>query len=174
MIIRQGLFIGTCVFLAVLFELTLLSRLGIPGATPDLVVVTVVAIAFAMGPLQGAMAGFAAGVLIDLSPSSDTLVGVNAIIYLVIGFVAGFWVDPRDRTLPIMIGITALSTGAAALGTAIVDTALGSDRVNWAEVPWITLSSALYGVLLSAFVIPLIDRISRPFVSEIAISQGNY
>ena len=170
MIIRQGLFIGTCVFLAVLFELTLLSRLGIPGATPDLVVVTVVAIAFAMGPLQGAMAGFAAGVLIDLSPSSDTLVGVNAIIYLVIGFVAGFWVDPRDRTLPIMIGIAALSTGAAALGTAIVDTALGSDRVNWAEVPWITLSSALYGVLLSALVIPLIDRISRPFVSEIAIS----
>jgi rod shape-determining protein MreD len=169
-IIRQGIFIGTCVFLAVLFELTLLSRLGIPGATPDLVVVTVVAIAFAMGPLQGAMAGFAAGVLIDLSPSSDTLVGVNAIIYLVIGFVAGFWVDPRDRTLPIMIGITALSTGAAALGTAIVDTALGSDRVNWAEVPWITLSSALYGVLLSALVIPLIDRISRPFVSEIAIS----
>jgi rod shape-determining protein MreD len=168
-IIRQGIFIGTCVFLAVLFELTLLSRLGIPGATPDLVVVTVVAIAFAMGPLQGAMAGFAAGVLIDLSPSSDTLVGVNAIIYLVIGFVAGFWVDPRDRTLPIMIGITALSTGAAALGTAIVDTALGSDRVNWAEVPWITLSSALYGVLLSALVIPLIDRISRPFVSEIAI-----
>ena len=170
MIIRQGLFIGTCVFLAVLFELTLLSRLGIPGATPDLVVVTVVAIAFAMGPLQGAMAGYAAGVLIDLSPSSDTLVGVNAIIYLVIGFVAGFWGDPRDRTLPIMIGITALSTGAAALGTAIVDTALGSDRVNWAEVPWITLSSALYGVLLSALVIPLIDRISRPFVSEIAIS----
>lgn len=170
MIIRQGLFIGTCVFLAVLFELTLLSRLGIPGATPDLVVVTVVAIAFAMGPLEGAMAGFAAGVLIDLSPSSDTLVGVNAIIYLVIGFVAGFWVDPRDRTLPIMIGITALSTGAAALGTAIVDTALGSDRVNWAEVPWITLSSALYGVLLSALVIPLIDRISRPFVSEMAIS----
>lgn len=170
MIIRQGIFIGTCVFLAVLFELTLLSRLGIPGATPDLVVVTVVAIAFAMGPLQGAMAGFAAGVLIDLSPSSDTLVGVNAIIYLVIGFVAGFWVDPRDRTLPIMIGIAALSTGAAALGTAIVDTALGSDRVNWAEVPWITLSSALYGVLLSALVIPLIDRISRPFVSEIAIS----
>jgi rod shape-determining protein MreD len=169
-IIRQGLFIGTCVFLAVLFELTLLSRLGIPGATPDLVVVTVVAIAFAMGPLEGAMAGFAAGVLIDLSPSSDTLVGVNAIIYLVIGFVAGFWVDPRDRTLPIMIGITALSTGAAALGTAIVDTALGSDRVNWAEVPWITLSSALYGVLLSALVIPLIDRISRPFVSEMAIS----
>ncbi len=170
MIIRQGLFVGTCVFIAVLIELTLLSRLGIPGATPDLVVVTVVAIAFAMGALQGAIAGFAAGVLLDLSPSSDTLVGVNAIIYLIIGFIAGFWVDPRDRTLPIMIGITALSTGAAALGTAIVDTALGGDRVNWAEVPWITLSSAFYGVLLSALIIPLVARISRPFLPEISVS----
>ncbi len=170
MIIRQGLFVGTCVFIAVLIELTLLSRLGIPGATPDLVVVTVVAIAFAMGALQGATAGFAAGVLLDLSPSSDTLVGVNAIIYLIIGFIAGFWVDPRDRTLPIMIGITALSTGAAALGTAIVDTAIGGDRVNWAEVPWITLSSALYGVLLSALIIPLVARISRPFLPELSVS----
>jgi len=172
MIIRQGLFIGTCVFIAVLFELTLLSRLGIPGATPDLVVVTVVAIAFAMGPLQGATAGFAAGLLLDLSPSSDTLVGVNAIIYLSIGFVAGFWIDPRDRTLPTMIGITALSTAAAALGTAIVDTALGGDRVNWAEVPWITLSSALYGVLLSALIIPLIAKISRPFLPQMSFSSG--
>lgn len=170
MIFRQGLFIGTCVFIAVLVELTLLSRLGIPGATPDLVVVTVVAISFALGPVQGATSGFAAGVLLDLSPSSDTLIGVNAIIYLVIGFVAGFWIDPRDRTLPIMMGITALSTSAAALGTAIVDTALGGNRVNWAEVPWITLSSALYGVLLSALIIPLIARISRPFVPEISVT----
>lgn len=156
--------------MAVLIEMTLLSRMGIPGATPDLIVVTVVAIAFAMGPLQGATAGFAAGVLLDLSPSADTLIGVNAIIYLVIGFVAGFWIDPRDRTLPIMIGIMALSTSGAALATAIVDTALGGDRVNWAEVPWITLSSALYGVLLSALIIPLVARISRPFLPELSIS----
>ena len=90
MILREGLFIGTCVFLAVLIELTLLSRLGIPGATPDIVVVSIVAISFAAGPLFGAIAGFAAGILLDFSPSSDTLVGVNAIIYLIIGFTAGF------------------------------------------------------------------------------------
>ena len=88
MIYRQGIVIGTCIFIAVVVELTLLSRLGIPGATPDLVVVTVVAIALAMGPLQGASAGFAAGILMDLSPPSDTLVGVNAIIYLIIGFIS--------------------------------------------------------------------------------------
>lgn len=170
MIMRQGLFIGTLVFVAVLIELVLLSRLGIPGATPDLVVVTIVAITFATGPIQGASAGFAAGVILDLSPSSDTLVGVNAIIYLVIGFVAGYWIDPRDPTMPTMVGITALSTGAAAMGTAIADTALGGERVNWAEVPWITTSSALYGAMLSVLIIPLIARLARPFLTEVPLS----
>ena len=170
MAIREGLFIGTCIFLAVLIELTLLSRLGIPGATPDIVVVIVVAIAFATGPLQGATAGFAAGILLDLSPSSDTLVGVNAIIYLIIGFAAGFWLDPRDRRLPVMIGIAALSTAGAAFGTAVVDTVLGGERVNWTEVPWITLSAALYGALLSVLIIPLVARLARPLLTEISVS----
>ena len=48
------------------------------------------------------MAGFAAGVLIDLAPPADTLLGVNAIVYLAIGYVTGFVIDPRDRTVPIL------------------------------------------------------------------------
>lgn len=169
MIFRQGVFIGTSIFLAVIIQLTLLSRLGFSGATPDLVVVTVVALALALGPLPGATAGFAAGILIDLSPPSDTLVGVNAIIYLVIGFIAGYWVDPRDRTLPIMAAIAALSTGSAALGTAAIDTVLGGSNVNWSEVPWITLTAAFYGLVLAAVVIPLIGILSRKFTPEMSI-----
>ena len=170
MIYRQGILIGTCIFLAVVIELTLLSRLGIPGATPDLVVVTVVAIALAMGPVQGASAGFAAGILLDLSPPSDTLVGVNAIIYLIIGFIAGYWVDPRDRTLIIIMGITSLSTGGAAFATAALDTVLGGSRVNWAEVPWVTLSAAFYGLLLTPLVIPVVGWLVKKITPEMSFS----
>lgn len=166
---RLGVFIGTSVFFAVIVQLTLLSRLGFSGATPDLVVVTVVALALALGPLPGAASGFAAGVLLDLSPPSDTLVGVNAIIYLVIGFIAGYWVDPRDRTLPIMAAIAALSTGSAALSTAAIDTLLGGGNVNWAEVPWITLSAALYGLALAAVVIPLVGILARKLAPEMSV-----
>jgi rod shape-determining protein MreD len=170
LIFRQTVFIGSCLFLAVIIQLTLLSRLGLAGATPDLLVVTVVALALAMGPLQGASAGFAGGVLLDLSPPSDTLIGVNAIIYMVIGFVAGYWVDPRDRTLFIMTGIAALSTGAAALSTAAVDTLLGGSNVNWSEVPWLTLSAAFYGLLLAAVVVPLIAILARKITPELSVS----
>ncbi len=111
MLWRQSLIIGSLILAAVILELTLLSRLGLPGATPDLVVVTIVAIAFAMGPTQGAVAGFTAGILIDLAPPSDTLLGVNALVYVAIGFVTGIAIDPRDRTVPIMIGVVGLVGG---------------------------------------------------------------
>ncbi|HEV8025355.1 MAG TPA: hypothetical protein VGP37_10780, partial [Candidatus Nanopelagicales bacterium] len=63
MIVRQGLVIGVPLLLASLIQVTLLSRLGLPGATPDLLVAIVVAVALAMGPIQGAFAGFLAGVI---------------------------------------------------------------------------------------------------------------
>ena len=139
MIWRQAIIIGTFVLAAVLIEVTLLSRLGIPGATPDLVVVTVVAIALTMGPVQGAVSGFVAGVLLDLAPPGDTLIGVNALVYVGIGFVTGVAVDPRDRTIPVMMGMVGLSTGAAVLLIAGLDTMLGSDRVDWEQIPVLTL-----------------------------------
>ena len=170
MIWRQVLIVGTATLLAVLIEVTLLSRLGIPGATPDLVVVTVVAIALAMGPVQGAAAGFASGVLIDLAPPGDTLLGVNAVVYILIGLVTGVAVDPRDRTIPIMMGMTGLATGAAVLLTAGLDTMLGSDRVDWEQIPVLTLTSALYGVLLAPGVILLVAWIVRKATPEVLVS----
>ena len=153
MLWRQILVIGSLVLVAVIVEVTLLSRLGLPGATPDLVVVTVVAIALAMGPTQGAVAGFSAGVLLDLAPPSATVLGVNAIVYLAIGYVTGFVIDPRDRTVPILMGIVGLSAAAAVLATAALDSLLGSDRVAWSEVPGMVLSSALYAVILAPAVV---------------------
>lgn len=169
MIIRQGLVIGVPLLLASLIQVTLLSRLGLPGATPDLVVVTVVAVALAMGPIQGAFAGFLAGAIIDVSPPSDTVVGVNSIVYLAVGFVAGYVVDTRDRTVPGMIAIAGLACGAAALGTAVLDAMLGSPRVLWESVPIITLTSAFYGALLAPAVVPVMEWLTKKLAPEVLL-----
>ncbi|MBK9740450.1 MAG: rod shape-determining protein MreD [Actinobacteria bacterium] len=167
---RQVLIIGGAVLAAVLIELTLLSRLDLPGATPDLVVVTIVAIALAMGPMQGAAAGFTAGILVDLAPPADTLLGVNAIVYIAIGFVTGFVIDPRDRTVPIEMGIVGLSAAAATLGTAALDTLLGSGRVSWEDMPGMALSSALYAVILAPLVILAVAWIVQKATPEILVT----
>lgn len=156
MIWRQGVLILGVVFVADVLQATVLSRLGIPAATPDLLVVAVVALALALGPTEGAIAGFLAGALVDISPPSDTPLGVNSLVYLVIGFVTGFVIHPRDRTVWVSMGLVGLSTAGAALATAAIDALLGSPRVIWSEVPSVVLASALYGVLLAPLVIPAV------------------
>jgi rod shape-determining protein MreD len=169
---RQVLIIGTSVLLSVIIELTLLARLDLPGATPDLVIVMVVAIALAMGPTQGAVAGFSAGVLIDVAPPAETLLGVNAIVYLAIGFITGFVIDPRDRTVPIEMGIVGLSAGAAAILTAGLDTLMGSGRIVWGAMPGMALSSALYAVVMAPLAILGIEWIVRKATPEILVNRG--
>jgi len=172
MIWRQAIVIFVIIFSAVIIELTLMSRLGLPGATPDIVVVSVVALALAMGPTQGATAGFLAGILLDLAPPADTLLGVNAIIYLAIGFVTGFIIDPRDRTVPVLIGIVGIAVASATLATAALDTLLGSGRVSWEEMPSMVLTSTIYAVIMAPVVVLGVAWIVRQVTPEASVING--
>lgn len=169
---RQALVIGVTTFLAVIVQVTLLSRLGLPGATPDLVVVTVVAIALAMGPVPGATAGFSAGILIDLAPPADTLLGVNALVYIAVGFITGYAIDPRDRTVPIMIGIVGLATAASTLAVAALDSLMGATRVSWEDMPSMVLTSALYAVVMAPLVILGIAWVARRVAPDVSVLTG--
>lgn len=166
---RQAMIIGSAVFIAVIVQLTLLSRLGLPGATPDLVVVTVVALALAYGPLPGAIAGFSAGILLGLAPPFDGILGVQAFILTIVGLITGAVVDPRDRSVPVIMGMVGLSTGGVVLLNALVLTVLSGDRVVWETVPGLALTSALYGLILAPLVVPGIGRIVRSLTPEVAV-----
>lgn len=166
---RQSIIIGSAIFLAVILELTLLSRLGLPGATPDLVVVTIVALALAYGPLPGAIAGFSAGILIGLTPPFDGVLGVQAILLTIVGLVTGAVVDPRDRSVPVIMGMVGLSCGGVVLLNALFLAVLNSARVVWDIVPGLALTSALYGLLLAPLVVPGIGRIVRSLTPEVAV-----
>ncbi|MDO9485272.1 MAG: rod shape-determining protein MreD, partial [Actinomycetota bacterium] len=63
--LRQLLILGTTLLIAVMMQSSFLSRLGLPGATPDLILVSVVAVALAYGPAMGVVYVFAAGLLVD-------------------------------------------------------------------------------------------------------------
>lgn len=168
--VRQILLCSGLLLIAYLVQMTLLTRLPIPGATPDLVVVTIVALALAYGPMTGAVCGFAIGVIVDAAPPSDAPIGVAALLYLVVGAVTGAVVDPRDRTVPILSGVVGLSAGAVALATAAFGTLLGSDRVVWSTVPAIVLTSVVYAVLLAPFVVPGVDWLVRRLTVELAVN----
>ena len=166
---RQAMIIGSAIFIAVIVELTLLSRLGLPGATPDLVVVTIVALALAYGPLPGAIAGFSAGILMGLAPPFDGILGVQAILFTIVGLITGAVVDPRDRSVPVIMGMVGLSTGGVVLLHALFLAVLSGERVVWDTVPGLALTGALYGLILAPLVVPGIGRIVRTLTPEVAV-----
>ena len=168
--LRQILLCSGLLLAAYLVQMTLLTRLPIPGATPDLVVVTVVALALAYGPVTGAVCGFGIGLVVDAAPPSDGPIGIAALLYLVVGAVTGAVVDPRDRTVPLLSGIVGLAAGGVALATAGLSALLGSDRVVWSTVPGIVLSSLAYAVILAPFVIPGVDWLVRRVTVELAVN----
>jgi hypothetical protein len=61
------------VLTSLVVQLTVLSRLALPGATPDLVLVAVVGLALAGGPGSGLLTGAAAGLATDLVPPASVL-----------------------------------------------------------------------------------------------------
>jgi len=81
---RRRLAVSTLVLVAVIAQLSLVTRLRILGVAPDVVVVVIAAIAVRCGSETGAVTGFIAGLLIDLF--LPTPAGLTALAYTLVGY----------------------------------------------------------------------------------------
>jgi rod shape-determining protein MreD len=139
------------VLTALVIELTALPLLRLPGATPDILAVTVIALGFVGGPVRGAGIGFLAGLLLDLSPPSAGVLGLTAVVFVIAGYVAGTLGAERDRGAFATVGITGLL--AAGL--------VGDPRISWDRVPGLLVTQLVYSLVVAAFVVPLVTVLWR-------------
>jgi rod shape-determining protein MreD len=82
---------GLVLLVALVLQSTVLHRIEIAGARPDLLIAFVVYIAWMRGPVVGTIAGFAVGLIQDLDASVP--LGLNAFAKSLVGFLvakAGF------------------------------------------------------------------------------------
>lgn len=144
---------------AVVVQVTVLTRLGLPGATANLVLVTAAAIGCALGSTVGTVAGFAGGLLLDLTPPADHAAGQWALVLTVAGYLAGRLGEDRARPF----SVRALAVGAlAALATAgylLVSAVLGAGWPNWEELLTVLVATGAYAVLLALLMLPLTSRL---------------
>jgi rod shape-determining protein MreD len=80
------------VFVASILQVTIFSDVEILGGTPDVVLLTLVAIALLRGSIYGAAAGFGAGLLVDTA-NLGTL-GVTSLLLTL----AGYWIGRYGET----------------------------------------------------------------------------
>ncbi len=153
---------GALVATALILQLTVLDLLPFPGGTaPDLVLLAVVAIALTGGPLPGLLAGFAAGLALDLAPPANHAIGAYALVFCVTGYACGRAAGEMDRSA--FLPLTAMALGAACgcVLYTVVGATFGEPGVTWAAARNVLPLSVAYDVLLSPFVLYLVLRLTR-------------
>ncbi len=147
---------------ALLLQLTFVNQLQLPaGGAPDLVLLTVIALALFTSPATGAVTGFCAGLALDLAPPGSYLIGEYALVFCVVGYLCG-----RIRPL---VGDSAVLTIAAAMGAAAIGDALSAligrvisdPDVTWAAVRYVLPSSIVEDVVLAPFLLYAVMRAVR-------------
>lgn len=161
------LLVATAVILsALVLQVSVLARLGLPGATPDLLLVVVLVLAMAAGPMTGTVMGFAAGVLVDLAPPAAGSIGQTAAVYALAGFIAGHAaLEPGRPELRSVLTIGALAAGVCLALTAL-GWALGTLDITWSGVPILVFTQAIYAAILSLAVLPLVGMLYRGAADE--------
>jgi len=131
----------------VFFQIGVVSEVPVFGVTVDLSPLLVAFIGLLCGSTLGAVSGFAAGLLVDLS-LVQTL-GLTSLVFTLIGYGSGRLRelrDPQAALTPLLVG--AAAAGAALVGYSLMEFMLGVD----APVSLELLRQIAFGVLVDTIV----------------------
>jgi rod shape-determining protein MreD len=148
-------------FVAAIVQVTLLTEIDVFHGAPDLVLVTLVAVALLRGTIYGAAAGFGAGLVVDTA-TLQTL-GVTSLLLTIAGYWIGRYGETtgRDRTHApfVSVGVVTIlySIGALVLRYMLGNPA-SAHRVLIDALPF----ELLFNLLLTLPAYALVRRLFRP------------
>jgi rod shape-determining protein MreD len=151
------------VVVALVIQVSVLARLHLPGAVPDLLLLTVLGLAMVYGHVAGALIGFGAGLLADLAPPADHAAGRYALVLCVIGYLAGL-AKPENGRLKSATGPMAVVVAAAIGATLLyagVGALVGDTAARHVGLGSLLFTASLYDLLLAPFVVPGIMALAR-------------
>ena len=158
----RALIAAVLVAVTVVFQLTVVDRIAFPGGSaPDLVLLVVLALALASGPMTGALTGFWAGLALDVAPPGSHFTGQDALVFCLIGYACGLLADDSSGDGVTEPGHTALfeivvTAAGAVCGEALVallGVMLSDPRVSWPAITHVLPVAVAYDVLLCPFVL---------------------
>lgn len=175
--INRMLLSTALVVVALVIQVSVLSRLQLPGAVPDLLLLVVLGLAMVYGHVAGAFIGFGAGLLADLAPPADHAAGRYALVLCVIGYLAGL-IRPgngqplRSASGPMVVVVVA-AVGSTLL-YALVGALVGDTAARHVGLGSLLFTAAVYDLLLAPFTVPFIMWLARRSENDpLADSQSN-
>lgn len=144
------------VALALVLQVSVFGHLAWSGVVPNLVLLVVVGAALACGTEFAMVLGFGAGLLLDLAPPADHVVGRWALALMVVGYVAG---RMRTRGRPSVGNTLGTVLACSFVGTsvfALTGLVLRDPAVAIPDLLQVTLVALAWDALLGLLVVPLV------------------
>ena len=143
-------------FLAAVVQVAIAAPIEVAGGAPDVLLVTLVAVAFVRGSIFGAVAGFAAGFVLDVA-TLETL-GVSSLLLTQVGYWVGRYGETtgRDRRYAPFLSV-GVATALYAVGGFVLHFLLGEQP----SAEQILVRGLLPTVVLNVALAPLVVAASR-------------
>ena len=157
---RRNVSLVLVAVIAVLAQTELFPNLRAGGVIPDIVLVSVIAVALETGPETGAVYGFGAGLFIDMFLRPPA--GLSALSYTLVGFAVGSVRARLIRTSklqwPLVGGLGSLLGGALFVVAGVL---VGQQHLWATRSVRIIAVRALYDATLALVVFPTVARVLR-------------
>ena len=162
----DGVKAAVLLFVAAIMQVSIFAQVHILGGVPDILLVTLVAVALLRGAMTGAVGGFFAGLLVDTATLGQ--LGLTSLLLTVAGYWIGRYGETtgRDRGHAPFTSV-AVITVLYAFGVLIVHFVLG-ERAPAGDVVRGLLPAIFLNLILTAPVYALVRRVLRP------LDRGDY
>ena len=156
----EGVKAAVLLFVAAIMQVSIFAQAHILGGVPDLLLVTLVAVALLRGAVVGAAGGFFAGLLVDTATLGQ--LGLTSLVLTLAGYWIGRYGETtgRDRVHAPFLSV-AVVTVLYSFGLLLVHFVLGERAPAGAVVRGLGLAIVM-NLILTAPVYALVRRVLRP------------
>lgn len=157
----DGIKIALLVFFAALLQSSIFGAIDLGGGRPDVLLVTLIAVALLRGTVVGACAGFFGGLVFDLA-TLETL-GLTSLLLTLAGYWTGRYGETtgRDRAHAPVLSVLVI-TALYGVGAYVLHTILGDAASARTALVTSLLPAIAYNVVLTVPVYAAVRRILRP------------
>jgi rod shape-determining protein MreD len=155
----EALKVAVLLFLAAIAQVSIFAQAHVLGAVPDLLLVTLVAVALLRGSVTGAVGGFYAGLLVDSASLGE--LGLTSLVLTIAGYWIGRYGETtgRDRAHAPILSV-AVVTVLYSFGLVVVHFVLGEAAPAGPVLRGLGLAIVM-NLLLTAFVYPPVRWLLR-------------
>ena len=147
------------VAVALVLQVAVFPNLAWQGIVPNFCLLVIVAAALVRGPSFAATLGFFAGLLLDLAPPADHVVGRWALALVVVGYVAGLTRQDTRASATTVVATVAVSSLLGTSVYALTGIVLGDTVADSGDLARVIVVALLWDVLLTPLVLPGVMRL---------------